>query len=90
MSDPWLNEDDVDEDDYGFAERQQTAIETIEAAWRDALEQGIEPDILINTSLFAAMSQIVEHRGEDAAVKFCNGLPERIENGEFTLYRVLN
>lgn len=90
MSDPWLNEDDLDEDDYGLAERQQTAIETIEAAWRDALDQGIEPDLLINTSLFAAMSQIVEQRGEDSAVKFCKSLPARIQNGEFTLYRVLN
>lgn len=90
MSDSWLSEDDFDDEDYGLAERQQTAIETIEAAWRDALDQGVEPDILINTSLFAAVSQIVEQRGEDAAVKFCNGLPERVQNGEFTLYRVLN
>lgn len=90
MSDLWLNEDDYDDEDYGLAERQQTAIETIEAAWRDALEQGVEPDILINTSLFAAMSQIVEQKGENAAITFSKGLPERIQNGEFTLYRVLN
>lgn len=90
MPDSWLSEDDFDEDDFGLAERQQTAVETIEAAWRDALDQGIEPDLLINTSLFAAMSQIVLHKGEDAAVQFCKGLPDRINGGEFTLYRVLN
>lgn len=89
MQDLWHDEDDFD-DDFGLADRQQTALNTLQAAWEEALEQGVEQDILIETSLFAALSQIILQRSEDAAADYCAKLPERIQNGEFTLHRVLN
>nr|WP_306265385.1 hypothetical protein [Pararhizobium sp. IMCC3301] len=89
MQDLWQDEEDFEED-FGLADRQQTALNSLQAAWEEALEQGVEQDILIETSLFAALSQIILQSSEGAAADYCAKLPERIENGEFTLYRVLN
>lgn len=89
MQDIWQEEEDSDEN-FGLAERQQTALCTLQAAWEEALEQGVEPDILIETSIFAALSRIVTENGEDVASDYCAKLPERIQTGEFTMCRVLN
>lgn len=89
MQDLWQEEEDFDED-FGLADRQQTALCTLQAAWEEALEQGVEQDILIETSIFAALSRIVTQNGEDVAADYCAKLPERIQTGEFTMFRVLN
>ncbi len=89
MQDLWQEEEDFDEE-FGLADRQQTALCTLQAAWEEALEQGVEQDILIETSIFAALSKIVTDCGEDVAADYCAKLPERIQTGEFTMFRVLN
>ena len=89
MQDLWQDEEDFDED-FGLADRQQTAMSSLQAAWEEALEQGVEQDILIETSLFAALSQIIQQSSEEAAADYCAKLPQRIQSGEFTLHRVLN
>ncbi len=90
MHDNWLQENSFDEEDFGLAERQQTAINVIEAAWDEASQHGVEDEILVNTSLFAALSKLVMVYGEDATADYCKKLSNRVSDGEFTLFRVLN
>ncbi|MGI9384471.1 MAG: hypothetical protein ACR2PO_15060 [Methyloligellaceae bacterium] len=56
-------------------------------AWQDALHDGMEPEMLANASMFAALSDLVATYGEDAVAKMTDGLSKRIQHGEFTLNR---
>lgn len=57
-------------------------------AWEEAVFDGIEPELLANAAFFAAISDLVTNYGEDAVAKMTDGLARRIQNGEFTLYRI--
>jgi hypothetical protein len=69
-------------------EKKQAALRYIMDAWEEAVFDGIEPELLANAAFFAALSDLVSSYGEDAVAKMTEGLPRRIHNGEFTLYRV--
>ncbi len=69
-------------------ERKQAALRYIMEAWEEAIYDGIEPELLANAAFFAALSDLVASYGEDAVARMAEGLPRRIHNGEFTLYRV--
>ncbi len=69
-------------------EKKQAALRYIMDAWEEAVYDGIEPELLANAAFFAALSDLVSSYGEDAVAKMTEGLPRRIHNGEFTLYRV--
>ena len=56
-------------------------------AWQEALHDGMEPEMLANASMFAALSDLVATYGEDAVAKMTDGLSKRIQHGEFTLNR---
>ncbi|MGA8689193.1 MAG: hypothetical protein WB662_04580 [Methyloceanibacter sp.] len=56
-------------------------------AWEEALHDGIEPEMLANAALFAALADLISHYGEDAVAKMTAGLSRRIHHGEFTLRR---
>lgn len=64
-----------------------TALRYILDAWDEALHDGLEPQMLANASLFAALSDLVNIYGEDAVSKMTDGLSTRIQHGEFTLNR---
>jgi hypothetical protein len=64
-----------------------TALRYILDAWEEALHDGLEPRLLANASLFAALSDLVDTYGEDAVSKMTEGLSRRIQHGEFTLNR---
>lgn len=64
-----------------------TALCYILDAWDEALHDGLEPQMLANASLFAALSDLVNIYGEDAVSKMTDGLSTRIQHGEFTLNR---
>jgi hypothetical protein len=64
-----------------------TALRYILDAWEEALHDGLEPEMLANASLFAALSDLVTTYGEDAVAQMTDGLSERIQHGEFTLNR---
>lgn len=64
-----------------------TALRYILDAWEEALHDGLEPDLLANASLFAALSDLVTTYGEDAVADMTAGLARRIQHGEFTLNR---
>lgn len=65
----------------------QEALRYIIDAWAEALHDGIEPELLANASLFAALSDLVSVYGEEAVAQMANKLPRRIQHGEFTLNR---
>ena len=67
-------------------EQKQAALRYILDAWEEALHNGIEPEMLANAALFAALADLIGD-GEDAVAKMANGLSRRIHHGEFTLRR---
>ena len=67
--------------------RSQEALRYILDAWEEALHAGIEPEMLANAALFAALADLVAAYGEDAVAKMTGGLSRRIQHGEFTLKR---
>ena len=67
--------------------QKQAALRYILEAWEEALHDGIEPEMLANASLFAALSDLVSIYGEDAVAKMADRLSRRIQHGEFTLNR---
>ena len=70
-------------------EQKRAALEYLTEAWSGALAEGIEPDILANAALFAALSELVGVYGENAVAELAAGLPDRIRCGDFTRDRSL-
>ena len=72
----------------GASEAQkQAALRYILDAWEEALHDGIEPEMLANAALFAALADLIDVYGEEAVGKMTGGLSRRIQHGEFTLRR---
>ena len=67
--------------------QKQAALRYILDAWEEALHDGIEPEMLANAALFAALADLIDLYGEDAVAKMASGLSRRIHHGEFTLRR---
>ena len=67
------------------AAHKQAALRYIRDAWEEALHDGIEPEMLANAALFAALTDLIDVYGEDAVAMMTNGLSRRILHGEFTL-----
>jgi len=67
--------------------QKQAALRYILDAWEEALHDGIEPEMLANAALFAALADLIGVYGEAAVAKMANGLSRRIHHGEFTLRR---
>lgn len=70
----------------GDAQKQE-ALRYILDAWEEALHDGIEPEMLANAALFAALADLIDVYGEDSVAKMTTGLSRRIHHGEFTLRR---
>lgn len=68
-------------------EQKHVALRYLLDAWEEALHDGIEPEMLANAALFAALSDLVSTYGEDAVAEMTDGLSRRIHHGEFTLNR---
>lgn len=68
-------------------EQKQAALRYILDAWEEALHDGIEPEMLANAALFAAISDLISTYGEDAVAQMADNLSRRIQHGEFTLNR---
>lgn len=65
----------------------QDALRYILDAWEEAIEDGLEPEMMVNAALFAAFADLVSTYGEDAVANMADGLSLRIQHGEFTLNR---
>jgi hypothetical protein len=66
-------------------EQKIAALSYLHEAWAEARLDGIDGDCMAQACLFAAISEFVSTYGETAAIRFAEGLPRRISNGEFTV-----
>ena len=84
--------DDLLQDDEEFDfplpsddEQRRIALQIFLDAWDDALAEGVDPDVLASTAIFAALSDMVETYGEEAVSEMADGMKTRVQQGEFTL-----
>ena len=56
------------------AAHKQAALRYILDAWEEALHDGIEPEMLANAALFAALTDLIDVYGSDAVAMMTNGL----------------
>jgi hypothetical protein len=61
------------------------ALDLLLDAWDRALKDGVTPEILASTAIFAALADMVDAHGAEAVANFCEDLPARVRRGEFTL-----
>ena len=66
-------------------EQKQAALSYLNEAWAEARHDGVDGDCLAQASLFTALAELVGTYGEDAVAKFVEGLPTRVNNGEFSI-----
>ena len=67
------------------AEQKSIALDLILHAWDEALRQGVAPEMLASTAVFAALADMIDLHGEAAVAQFCADLPARVRAGEFSL-----
>ncbi len=80
VDDDHENPDLQDTDD-----QKRLALEHLLDAWDTSLEQGVQPEILATTAIFAALTDMVDLHGEEFVAQMAESLPARIRSGEFTL-----
>lgn len=62
------------------------ALNVILAAWEEAADCGIKPELMAYAAIYAALTDLVSEFGESAVANLVGGLPARVRDGEFTLY----
>ncbi len=72
------------------AEKKQVAFEYHNEAWADGMSDGIGPEILAETAIATALTELVRLHGEGKVLRIVDSLRERIEQGEFRLDRSLH
>ena len=72
------------------AEKKQVAFEYHNEAWADGISDGIEAEILAETAISTALTELVRLHGEDEVLELLDGLRQRIEFGEFRADRGLH
>ena len=69
------------------SEESLKALDCILEAWEEGTESGIAPELLAYAALYAALTDLVAVFGEEPVMSLVTGLVQRVEKGEFTLYR---
>ncbi len=64
-------------------EKQKRAAELISKSWQDAVDLGIDPDMVASTALTAAISALVKTTGKKATIRITKRLIGAIEDGRF-------
>ena len=74
-------------DNEPVSERDQkmAALSYLNEAWAEAKLDGVDPDCMAQTCLFAAFAELVTTYGEEAAAKYADGISKRILAGEFSV-----
>ncbi|MBO0345505.1 hypothetical protein [Roseibium limicola] len=67
----------------------RAALSFISDAWAEAIANGVDADAVAHAAMFTALADLVATYGEDAVSKLAEGLPERIQRGDYTVNRVL-
>ena len=71
------------------AEKKQVALEYHNEAWADGMSDGIETEILAETAIVTALTELVRLHGEDDVLDMMETLRKRLEFGEFRSDRTL-
>ena len=80
----------IQDDEGEFSLQKQEAYMRLNHAWQQALTAGIEPDVVAQAALFAALSDLVVTYGEDAVADYTSALAEKVNRGEFSVRRRVN
>lgn len=86
------NADLIDEDPTKHVDQQfekQRALGYLLDAWENAINDGVESDMIATAAIFAAISDMVNQYGEDPVAKMTESLAKRIRTGEFTLNKTI-
>ncbi|ADZ71746.1 hypothetical protein [Polymorphum gilvum] len=67
----------------------RAALGFIHDAWAEAIACGVDTDAVAHAAMFTALADLVSTYGEDAVAKLAEGLPERIQRGDYSVNRVL-
>lgn len=70
-------------DEVIAAEKKQVATEYHNEAWADGMSDGIEAEILAETAITTALTELVRLHGEDDVLQLLDTLRERIVNGDY-------
>ena len=68
----------------------KVALKYIQTAWDEAIIDGLDSDMIANAALFAALCDLVSSYGEENVANMANELPTRIDQGEFSVSRVVH
>ena len=66
-------------------EQKQLALRVILEAWEDALSQGVGAEMIASSAIFAALTDMIEHYGEESVAEMVAEWPDRIRNSVFIL-----
>jgi len=72
--------------DPRFAEERRAAYAYVSEAIAEGRLDGIDGDCLAHAALFAALVELVAGHGEEAVAKFAENLPQRLLDGEYSIY----
>lgn len=64
-------------------EHQKLAATIISKAWQEALDQGIETELLASTTLSASIAGLVKSTDKDATIRIMKRLIGAVEDGRF-------
>lgn len=78
--------DDIGSDDLAtIQEKKKLALAYIGEAWDQAMDDGVDPEIVAHAALFTALCDLIATYGEDAVAELAESLPQRIRDLEFTV-----
>ena len=66
-------------------DEKRRALHHILGAWEAALAEGVSPELLASTAIFAALTDMVALHGPEPVAEMVRTLPDRIAAGEFSL-----
>ncbi|MCB1450401.1 MAG: hypothetical protein R3D34_11370 [Nitratireductor sp.] len=70
-------------------EKQLVARDLLASAWDEGIEAGIEPEILADAIVCAAIEELVAHSGQSWSAKLVEKLVTMENEGRFTTIRTL-
>lgn len=83
----------IENDPTSYVDQQfekQRALSYLLEAWENAIDDGVEADMIATAAIFAAISDMVNQYGEDPVAKMAEALSKRIRTGEFTLNKTVH
>lgn len=67
----------------GNQEKQKQAAELISKSWQEALDKGIDQELIASTALSASLSALVKTTDKEATIRILKRLIGAVEDGRF-------